>query len=134
MSQVSTSFTLWFMRYSPDKIFKLKVITARSKVKSKSHHDVPHLHPEPLSLSSINFLHLRVSEIQPGQTFPDNRTPANPGAIGEKHTQTTLTDITLLEPLTGHENIFPNNQVMCSKQNLLEHAKRGYIYVCIPDL
>ena len=28
--QVSTSYTLWFLRYSPDKIFKLKVTTARS--------------------------------------------------------------------------------------------------------
>ena len=43
--QVSTSYTLRFPRYSPDKIFKLKVTTARSKVKSRSDHDVAHLHP-----------------------------------------------------------------------------------------
>ena len=43
--QISTSYTLQFPRYSPDKIFKLKVTTARSKVKSRSHHDVAHLHP-----------------------------------------------------------------------------------------
>ena len=42
--QVSTSYTLRFPRYSPDKIFKLKVTTARSKVKSMSDHDVAHLH------------------------------------------------------------------------------------------
>ena len=30
---------------TPDKIFKLKVTTARSKVKSRSDHDVAHLHP-----------------------------------------------------------------------------------------
>ena len=42
---VSTSYTLWFPWYSPDKIFKLKETTARSKVKSRSHHDVAHLHP-----------------------------------------------------------------------------------------
>ena len=41
--QVSTSYTLWFPAYSPDKIFKLKVTMPRSKVKSKSHHDVAHL-------------------------------------------------------------------------------------------
>ena len=34
--QVSTSCTLRFLRYSPDKIFKLKVTTPRSKVKSRS--------------------------------------------------------------------------------------------------
>ena len=33
------------------------------KVKSRSHHDVAHLHPQPMSLPSINFLHLTVSEI-----------------------------------------------------------------------
>ena len=43
--QVSTSYTLRFLRYGPDKIFKLKVTTARAKVKSRSHHDVAHLHP-----------------------------------------------------------------------------------------
>ena len=42
--QISTSYTLRFPRYSPDKIFKLKVTTARSKVKSRSDHDVAHLH------------------------------------------------------------------------------------------
>ena len=43
--QVSTSYTLRFPRYSPDKIFELKVITARSKVISLSDHDIAHLHP-----------------------------------------------------------------------------------------
>ena len=43
--QVSTSYTLRFLIYNPDKIFKLKVTTARSKVKSRSHHDIAHLHP-----------------------------------------------------------------------------------------
>ena len=33
------------------------------KVKSRSDHDVAHLHPQPMSLLSINFLHLTVSEI-----------------------------------------------------------------------
>ena len=43
--QVSTSYMLRFLRYSLDKIFKLKVTTARSKVKSRSHHDAAHLQP-----------------------------------------------------------------------------------------
>ena len=43
--QVSTSYTLKFLRYSPDEILKVKVTIARSKVKSRSHHDVAHLHP-----------------------------------------------------------------------------------------
>ena len=42
---------------------------ARSKVKSRSHHDVAHLHPQPLSLPSIKILHLTVSEKQPEQAL-----------------------------------------------------------------
>ena len=42
-----------------------------SKVKSRIYHDVAHLQPPPppMFLSSINFLHLKVSEIKPGQYF-----------------------------------------------------------------
>ena len=36
---VSTSYTLQFPRYSPDKILYIKVTKARTKVKSRSHHD-----------------------------------------------------------------------------------------------
>ena len=43
--QVSTSYTLRFPRYSPDKILQVKVTTSRSKVKSRSRHDIAHLHP-----------------------------------------------------------------------------------------
>ena len=43
--QVSASYTLEFPRYSPDKILYVKVTTAKSNVKSRSHHDVAHLHP-----------------------------------------------------------------------------------------
>ena len=42
---VSTSYTLQFPRYSPDQILEVKVTTATSKVKSRSHHDLAHLHP-----------------------------------------------------------------------------------------
>ena len=34
-----------------------------------SHHDAAHLHPQLVSLPIINFLHLMVSGIQPGQIF-----------------------------------------------------------------
>ena len=37
--QVSTSYILRFRRYSPDKILQVKITTARSKVKSRSHQD-----------------------------------------------------------------------------------------------
>ena len=50
-----------------------------------------------MSLPSINFLHLTVSEIQPGQTFsrrppshPPARTPAHPDTMGENNTPTAL--------------------------------------------
>ena len=45
--QVSTSHTLQFLSYSPDKILKVKVTTVRSKVKSRSHHNVAK--PQPLT-------------------------------------------------------------------------------------
>ena len=43
--KASTSYTLQFLKYSLDKIIYIKVTTARSKVKSRSHHDLAHLHP-----------------------------------------------------------------------------------------
>ena len=54
-----------FPRHNLDKILKVKVTTARSKVKSRSYHDAAHLQPPPMSLPSINFIHLIVSEIWP---------------------------------------------------------------------
>ena len=42
---IPTFYTLLFLRYSPNKILKVKVTTARSKVKSRSHHDIAYLHP-----------------------------------------------------------------------------------------
>ena len=43
--KVSTSYILWFQRYCLDKILMVYVNTARSKVKTGSHHDVSHLQP-----------------------------------------------------------------------------------------
>ena len=45
--------------------------------------------PQPMSLPSINFLHLTVSEIQPGQTI-SRRPPAHPDTMGENNTPTAL--------------------------------------------
>ena len=42
---ISTSYTLQFLRYSPDKNLKVKVNIARSKFNPRSHHDVAHVHP-----------------------------------------------------------------------------------------
>ena len=42
-----------------------------------------------MSLPSINFLHLTVSEIQPGQPFC-RRPPAHPDTMGENNTPTAL--------------------------------------------
>ena len=42
---------------------------ARSKVKSRSHHDIAHLHPLTNVPTKYQLLHLKVSEIQPGQDF-----------------------------------------------------------------
>ena len=43
--QVSTFYTLWNQRKNPDKILKLIDTMTRSKVKSRSHHEVAHLQP-----------------------------------------------------------------------------------------
>ena len=67
--QASTSYTLRFLRYSPDKILKVKVTKARSKVKIRAHHDVAHLQPPTNVPTKYQLLHLTVSEIQPGQDF-----------------------------------------------------------------
>ena len=44
---------------------------------------------KPMSLPSINFLHLTVSEIQPGQTF-SHHLPAHLDIMGENNTLTVL--------------------------------------------
>ena len=43
----------------------------------------------PMSLPSINFLHLTVSEIHPGQTF-SRSPPTHPDTMGENNTPTAL--------------------------------------------
>ena len=79
--QVSTSYTLRFLRYSPDKIFKLKVTKARSKVKSRSHHDVAHLHsltnvPTKYQLPTpYGFRDTGRTNFFPPPTYPPIRTP-----------------------------------------------------------
>ena len=42
-----------------------------------------------MSLPCVNFLHLTVSEIQPGQTFP-RRPPTHLDTMGENNTPTAL--------------------------------------------
>ena len=69
VSLPSTFYTFRNQRFSPNKILKVKVATARSKVKSRSHRAVAHLHPQPMVLPSINLLYLIVPEIWPGQDF-----------------------------------------------------------------
>ena len=82
--QVSTSYTLQFPRYSLDKIFKLKVTTARSKAKSRSHHDVAHLHfltNVPTKYQLPTPCGFRDTEL-----FP----PAHPDTMGENNTPIVL--------------------------------------------
>ena len=67
--QVSTSYTLWFPRYCHNKILQVKVNTARSKVKSRSHHYILHLQPLTNVPSKYQLLLLTVSEIWSGQDF-----------------------------------------------------------------
>ena len=64
--QVSTSNTLRLLRYSLDKIFKLKVTMTRSKVKLRSLQTCIH---QPVSLPNTDLLQVIVSNIKPGQDF-----------------------------------------------------------------
>ena len=85
--QVSTSYTLRLPRYSPDKILQVKVTTARSKVKSRSHHDIVHLHyltnvptkyqlPTPHGFRDMAWTRFYRSRSLPqGQRSTRNRTP-----------------------------------------------------------
>ena len=96
--QISITYTLQFPKYSLDKIFKLKVTMARSKVKSRLNYDVAHLHPQLMSLPSINTLPLIVTEISPRQDIcrrpadrppecrPPEWPPAQPDDMGENNT------------------------------------------------
>ena len=67
--KVSTSHTIQFPRHSLNKILEIKVTIARSNIKSRLHHDAAHLHPQPISLPSINILHLIFFMIYPTQDF-----------------------------------------------------------------
>ena len=87
--QVSTSYTLWFPRYSRDKIFKLKVSVARSKVKSRSHHDVAHQHPLT-NVPTKYQLPTPYSSWDTGWTNFSHCPPAHPDTMGEKNTLTAL--------------------------------------------
>ena len=52
--QVSTSYTLGFPRYSLDKILMVKITTARSKIKSRSHYIAAHLHDMTLTVLNLH--------------------------------------------------------------------------------
>ena len=57
------------MRCGPDKILEAKVTTVRSKVKSRPHHDVAHLHPLMNVLIKYQLLTPYGFEIQPKHYF-----------------------------------------------------------------
>ena len=61
---------------------------------SKSHHDAAQLHPQIMSLTSINFLHLTVTEIEPGQDFIDQ------GHYGKVKSRSHY-EVAHLQPLTN---------------------------------
>ena len=62
---------------------------------------------QPMSLPSINFLHLKVSEIQPGQTFSTARMPgaAHPDSMAENNTPTALKSCGVKTRITENEDI-----------------------------
>ena len=68
-NQASTSQTLQFPRYCPDKILKFNVTAANQK-SNQGNNIMWHTHsPQPMSVSSVNFLHLTVSKTHVRQDF-----------------------------------------------------------------
>ena len=68
--QVSTSYILWFLRYSLDKISNSRLLR-QGQMSNQYQTMMLHTYPiQPMSLPSINILHFTVSEIQPRQVFP----------------------------------------------------------------
>ena len=73
--QVSTLYTLWFPRYSPNKIFKLKVTMARSKV--RSWHCI-HTPPNQCPYQVWTSYTLRFLRYSPDKLFPAGRPTGRP--------------------------------------------------------
>ena len=95
---------------SPGQVF-IGHMTARSKVK-------------PISLPRINFLHLTVSEIQPGQTF-SCRPPAHPDTMGENKTPTTLKVCGVKKAFHKNMEVY-TDYIIVTKKNHLEYLKYAY--------
>ena len=76
--QVTTSHTLWFPRYSRTRFSNSRSLRHGQRSNQGQTMMLHTYTSSPMSLLSINFLHVTVSEIQPGQTFscrPPVRTP-----------------------------------------------------------
>ena len=83
------TFPLQFLRYSLDKFFNSRSLWQGQR-SNQGHTMMLHTcTARPMSLRSINFPHLTVSEIQPGQIFY-HCPPANLDYMGEKYTYTAL--------------------------------------------
>ena len=129
--QVSTTSTLWFQRYRPDKIFKLKATMTKSKVKSMAYHDVAHLHlhpptpPPTMSQTSINFLHLMVSEVQSGQTMGENNTVTALEGYGVK----TLNDFRTYNAQLAQDVHCSLYSLLCQNPNWLRIWDKYDMYI-----
>ena len=91
--QVSTSNALWFLRYGSDNSSKVKVTMARTKVKSRSHHHVAHLHPNQ-RLYQVSPYTLRFLRYSPDKIFKVMVTTARSKVKSRPHQ-----DIAHLHPL-----------------------------------
>ena len=63
------------MRYSPDKIFTLKVSTSQSNIKSRPNHDAAHLQPNQCSYQVSSSYTLPFLRYIPDKNFPATRQP-----------------------------------------------------------
>ena len=70
-----TSYTLRFLRYSPDKILNSRSLRQGQRLNRSLTTTLHTYTPQSMSLPSFNFLYLTVTEIQPGQTFSGTHPP-----------------------------------------------------------
>ena len=80
------------MRYGLDKIFKLKVTTARLNVKLRLHHDITYVYPQPMPYQVSTSYTLGFLSYSPDKLLLPHATyqPTHPETMGVNNIQTAL--------------------------------------------
>ena len=119
--QVSTSYTLQFLRHSPDKILQVEVTMARS---NQGHIMTLHTYtPLPMCLPSINFLYL----CSPDKLFPADPRPVHLETMRENNTLTALKGCGV--KITNMPRISHNSRKQKGVYSLTNFTKCGELHI-----